>query len=225
VSDRRDGARRGRAFAVVRRPTSPFYRAPEALPRCEGHLSVPRRRETHAQNGEAVGGPLPVLPAGLGTRVAPASPERCPAMDGPPATASILSPAAGRGDCAGRVTPRSGASAGALLAEMARRGHDPGHVLDNALLVASTGFADLDRATLRELGERFAISWSARSGSERGVIQAYVRYARGGEPLSPEAIAAGRTPVAHRLPAVHHPRRERARASGATVARRRDPTR
>jgi hypothetical protein len=83
-------------------------------------------------------------------------------------------------------------SALALLTEMARRGQEPGHALDSALFVASAGFAELDRATLGELGEAFARSWSARSTSEQARIQAYMRHAREGEPLSPEGIAEGR---------------------------------
>jgi hypothetical protein len=79
-----------------------------------------------------------------------------------------------------------------LLAESARRGQAPTHALDGALFVAGVGFADLDRATLDGLGEMFSQSLSTRSAADRGRIQAYMQYARAGEPLSPEAVAAGR---------------------------------
>jgi hypothetical protein len=87
------------------------------------------------------------------------------------------------------LTPES---ARALLTEMARRGQDPGHTLDSALVAASAGLADLDRATLVEFGRHLAASWSARSASEQDRIQAYMRHVREGEPLSSEAIAEGR---------------------------------
>ncbi len=92
------------------------------------------------------------------------------------AEASLLAPEAAR----------------ALLTEAARHGRVPGHALDSALYVASVGFADLDRATLDELGKLVTRSWSARSAADQGRIQAYMQYARAGEPLSPEAVAAGR---------------------------------
>lgn len=84
-------------------------------------------------------------------------------------------------------------TAQALLTETARRGQIPGHALDNALYIAGIGFADLDRATLDELGELFARSWSARPARDQARILAYMQFARLGEPLSPEAVTAGRT--------------------------------
>jgi hypothetical protein len=83
-------------------------------------------------------------------------------------------------------------AARALLEDAARRGEAPGHALDVALYVASAGFADIDRATLDELSGLFAKSWRTRSAADQGRIQAYLRYARAGEPLSPEAAAKGR---------------------------------
>lgn len=83
-------------------------------------------------------------------------------------------------------------AARALLTEGARRGQAPGHALDSALYVASVGFPDLDRTSLDELGGLFARAWSARSAADQGRIQAYMQYARAGEPLSPESVAAGR---------------------------------
>lgn len=129
----------------------------------------------------------------------PAYPAPAPevaSQEAPPAVVAEPKPAVASLEPAQRamaeaplLTPES---ARALLTEIARRGQDPGHALDSALFVASVGFADLDRATLDELGERFARSRSARSTSEQGRIQAYMRHAREGEPLSPEAIAEGR---------------------------------
>ena len=107
------------------------------------------------------------------------------------------------------LTPES---AEVLLTEMARRGQGPRHALDSALFVASVGFADLDRGTLGELGERFASSWSARSTSEQSRIQAYMRHAREGEPLSPEAIAEGRALFAAGVRSLPAASQERLRA-------------
>ena len=103
-------------------------------------------------------------------------------------------------------------SAAALLTEMARRGLGNERMLDSALFVASTGLADLDRATLGELGERVAKSWGARSASEQRLIQAYMRHAREGESLSPEVIAAGRTLFAEGVRALPAASQERLRA-------------
>ena len=79
-----------------------------------------------------------------------------------------------------------------LLTEQARRGQATTHALDGALAVASVGFADLDRGTLDELGQLFRGTWGHRSDAQVGRIQAYLQYARAGEPLSPQSVAAGR---------------------------------
>lgn len=114
------------------------------------------------------------------------------------------------------LTPES---ADALLTEMARRGQDSGHLLDTALFVANSGFADLDRATLGELGDHIARSWSARSAPERDRIQAYLRHARQGETLSPEAVDEGRALFAEGVRALPAASRERLMALFArTVA-------
>jgi hypothetical protein len=84
------------------------------------------------------------------------------------------------------------AAARALLTESARRGQHPPHALDHALFVASEGFPDLDRRTLDELGELFSKAWGARPASDQRLIQAYMQFARTGEPHAPEALARGR---------------------------------
>ena len=126
----------------------------------------------------------------------PAPAPEAASQEAPPAVAAKPTPAVANLEPVQRamkeapvLTPES---ARALLTEMARRGQGPGYALDSALLVASVGFADLDRATLAELGDYSARSWSARSASEQSRIQAYMRHLREGEPLSSEAIAEGR---------------------------------
>ena len=83
-------------------------------------------------------------------------------------------------------------AARALLVETVRRGRLADDALGVALFVAGIGFQDLDRATLAELSELFSRCWNSRSAADQKRIQAYMRYARAGEALSPEAIAAGR---------------------------------
>lgn len=90
----------------------------------------------------------------------------------------------------GAVLTREAAEA--LLGEAARRGESAEHPLDSALYVASLGFGDMDRATLDELGELMTRSWKTRPAGDQGLIHAYMRHARQGEPLSPDAIDAGR---------------------------------
>jgi hypothetical protein len=156
----------------------------------------------------------------------PAHPAPAPeaaSLEAPPAVVAEPTPAVASPESAQRAMAEAPVlteeSAAALLGEMARRGQDPGHALDGALFVASAGFADLDRATLGELGERFAKSWSGRSASEQRLIEAYMRHAREGEPLSLEAIAAGRTLFAEGVRAMPAASRERLRALFAEAVR------
>jgi hypothetical protein len=157
----------------------------------------------------------------------PALAPEAASQQAPPAVAAEPTPAAASVELVQRamaeapvLTPES---ARALLTEMARRGQGPGHSLDSALLVASVGFEDLDRATLVELGGDLARSWSPRSASEQSRIQAYMRHVREGEPLSPEAITEGRALFAEGVRALPAASQERltalfARALDAGIA-------
>ena len=184
-----------------------------------------RRRSTSSAVGPwiALSGLL-VVAASVGVGVwfmkaRPADPASPPEVASQKLLSSVITeptPAVANVDSARRAMEEAPVlteeSAAALLTEMARRGLGNERMLDSALFVASTGLADLDRATLGELGERVAKSWGARSASEQRLIQAYMRHAREGEPLSPEVIAAGRTLFAEGVRALPAASQERLRA-------------
>jgi hypothetical protein len=138
--------------------------------------------------GGATRGPATAdAPATADTDLAERVPEREPAAPAPPGpSAEQVDDAVARAPVLGRDAVQ------ALLSEAARRGETIEQPLDSALHIASLGFADIDRATLAELGRLLTQSWATRSAGDRARIQAYVRNAREGEPLSPDAIDAGR---------------------------------
>lgn len=149
-------------------------------------------------------------------RADPAPTPEAPSQEALPAAVAELTPSLASPESVPRAMAEAplltSESALALLTEMARRGQHLGHALDGALFVASAGFADLDRATLGALGEGFAKSWSGRSASERDRIQAYMRHARHGEPLSPNDIDEGRALFTQGVRALPAASQERLRA-------------
>ena len=187
-------------------PSGPLRRVP--VPRRAPVRAQPRRSSSSAGPWLALLGLLAVAGSVAGGVWLMKNRTTSPAPS--PTAASLPAPPAGVAEPAEPPTPAvvspeqvqqavaeapllAPGAARALLTEAARRGQVPGHALDSALHIASVGFADLDRATLDELGDLFARSWSARPARDQGRIQAYLQYARSGEPLSPEAVTAGRT--------------------------------
>jgi hypothetical protein len=83
-------------------------------------------------------------------------------------------------------------TARALLEDASKRGAPLGHALDAALFAAGAGFQRMDQAALEVAGRLMKQLWSSRSPSDGRRMQAYLQYARAGDPLSPDEVEAGR---------------------------------